>query len=269
MASQPAKGTVLIVGSNATTLQLQGGRTFPTGNYLNETVIPMQALRAAGYDLIVATPDGSKPQLDERSVVASHFGGSEADLKAAMDFFEGDPAFQSISTLESLAKGGLDTIAGVFVPGGHAPISDLASDPDLGVILRHAHEQGKPTALLCHGPIALLAALTESKQFEADMIEAKGVTTSPHAADWPYRGYRMTIFSNSEEAPVETNILGGKLLYPVADALTSAGGTVENGPDYGPFVVVDRELITGQNPRSDHEMAAKFVAALDARRAQS
>jgi putative intracellular protease/amidase len=28
-------------------------------------------------------------------------------------------------------------------------------------------------------------------------------------------------------------------------------------------VIVDRELITGQNPRSDHAIAAKFVEALD------
>jgi putative intracellular protease/amidase len=55
-------------------------------------------------------------------------------------------------------------------------------------------------------------------------------------------------------------------LYPVADALAAAGGRVEHGPDYEPFVVVDRELITGQNPRSDHALAAALVAALEAGR---
>jgi putative intracellular protease/amidase len=33
--------------------------------------------------------------------------------------------------------------------------------------------------------------------------------------------------------------------------------------DFEPHVVVDRELITGQNPRSDHPIAATFVKALD------
>ncbi len=36
---------------------------------------------------------------------------------------------------------------------------DLLEDPDAGTVLRHFHETSKPTAVLCHGPIALLAAL--------------------------------------------------------------------------------------------------------------
>jgi putative intracellular protease/amidase len=33
--------------------------------------------------------------------------------------------------------------------------------------------------------------------------------------------------------------------------------------DFAPNVVVDRELITGQNPSSDHHLAARMVEALD------
>ena len=32
---------------------------------------------------------------------------------------------------------------------------------------------------------------------------------------------------------------------------------------FHPLVIEDRELITGQNPPSDHEMAERFVKALD------
>lgn len=47
-------------------------------------------------------------------------------------------------------------------------------------------------------------------------------------------------------------------------ALTAAGGEVCVGAvDFAPHVVIDRELITGQNPRSDHPIAAALVAALD------
>ena len=55
----------------------------------------------------------------------------------------------------------------------------------------------------------------------------------------------------------------GKLYFHMPEALTTAGGVVEVGPDFAPHVVEDRELITGQNPRSDHSIAAKLVAALD------
>jgi hypothetical protein len=33
-----------VIGSNATRIEAQGGSTGPTGNYLNETVVPAMAL---------------------------------------------------------------------------------------------------------------------------------------------------------------------------------------------------------------------------------
>jgi putative intracellular protease/amidase len=263
-SASPSKGTVLVIGSNARVLRLQGGRSVATGNYLNETVVPMQALRAAGYELIVATPDGKKPPLDERSVGAPHFGDDEVAFRAALEFFERDKSFQAVQTLRSVIDGGLDRFAGFYVPGGHAPITDLATNAELGAILRHAHEQSKPTALLCHGPIAILSALDDAPAFEQALIAGDAAKASAIAGDWQYRGYRMTIFSNSEEKPVEANVFGARLLYPVADALALAGGNVENGKaDFAPFVLMDRELITGQNPQSDHELATSFVELLD------
>src|SRR5262245_65640103 len=97
---------VLVVGSNATTLQLQSGRTFPVGNYLNEMVVPMQMLRAAGWPLLVATPDGTRPPLDARSMSPNHFDGDPVALAAAKAFCEDDTAFHNVVTLRSvLAQG--------------------------------------------------------------------------------------------------------------------------------------------------------------------
>jgi len=74
----------------------------------------------------------------------------------------------------------------------------------------------------------------------------------------------MTIFSNSEEKVVEDNILHGKMYFHVVDALEAAGGLVSTSAvDFEPHVVEDRELITGQNPRSDHLVGAKLVEALN------
>ena len=44
-----------------------------------------------------------------------------------------------------------------------------------------------------------------------------------------------------------------------------AGGNVETKGqvDFAPHVVVDRELITGQNPRSDRPIASALIAALE------
>ena len=50
-----SKGTILVVGSNATKLEAKGGGTILIGQFLNETAIPIMALVAAGYSFVLAT----------------------------------------------------------------------------------------------------------------------------------------------------------------------------------------------------------------------
>ena len=121
-------------------------------------------------------------------------------------------------------------------------MEDLCRDAEVGRVLRHFHEQKKPTALICHGPIALLAAQDD-----------KG---------WIYKDYNMTIFSNEEEKFAEKNILHGKMKVFPAEALKKAGGKLSHAKPWTSHAVRDRELITGQNPKSDHELANLFLEAL-------
>lgn len=72
-------------------------------------------------------------------------------------------------------------------------MTDLWSDRDMGRILLHFHKEKKPTASLCHGPIALLSTRVADKD-------------SP----WAYEGYEMTCYSNTEEKTNEM-LFGSKL----------------------------------------------------------
>jgi Putative intracellular protease/amidase len=257
------KSKVLVLGSNATRIEVQGGGTGPTGNYLNETVVPVMALIEAGYNVALATPNGTKPHMDEASDSAVHFGGDQAAYSRARAFWENDPIMNQVRTLSSLIKDGLDGYAAVFVPGGQAPVVDLMQDPDAGEILRHFHQHSKPTALLCHGPIAVVAAMPHAREFRAALIAGDEKKAKEWAKGWQYAGYKMTIFSASEEVWVENDILHAKMYFNMPYALTTAGGNVINGSvDFEPHVIVDRELITGQNPRSDHAIGAKLIEAL-------
>nr|WP_315383486.1 type 1 glutamine amidotransferase domain-containing protein [uncultured Sphingomonas sp.] len=257
------KGLVLVVGSNATTIEIQGG-SGPTGQYLNETVVPIEAMLDAGFDFVLATPDGTKPHIDPQSDKPSHFGGDEDAYRRARSFFDTDTRMNEVQTIRAVIDQRLDRFAGVFVPGGQAPVADLMQDADLGEALRYFHERGKPTALLCHGPIAALSALPDAKAFRAALIAGDTETARELGKGWQYAGYRMTVFSASEEIPIEEQVLHGKLYFTMPDALQLAGGEVSAGPvDFDPNVVEDRELITGQNPRSDHPLGARFVAALE------
>src|SRR5215510_11821796 len=133
------KGKVLVLGSNATRIEVQGGGTGPTGNYLNETVVPAVALIEAGYTLVLATPNGTKPHIDAASDSVVHFGGDQAAYARAKAFWENDPVANEVRTLRSVIDGGLDGLAGFFTSGGQAPVVDLMQDRDLGEILRHFH----------------------------------------------------------------------------------------------------------------------------------
>ena len=141
-------------------------------------------------------------------------------------------------------------------------------DQEVGDILHHFHEKAKPTALLCHGPISSVAAMPYAREFRAALIAGDTAKAAEWAKGWQYEGYRMTIFSSTEEKVIEDKILHAKIYFHMPFALTTAGGDVTTTPvDFEPYVVEDRELITGQNPRSDHPIAAALVAALDRKRA--
>ncbi|MEZ0221639.1 MAG: DJ-1/PfpI family protein [Tardiphaga sp.] len=259
-----SKGKVLVVGSNATRIEIQGGGTGATGQYLNETVVPAMAVIAAGYEVVLATPDGTKPHIDEASDSAQHFEGDEAAYRRAKTFYAEDPSMNRVRTLRAVIEEGLDGYAGVFVPGGQAPVVDLMQAPELGEILRHFHQRAKPTALLCHGPIAVVSVMPHAREFRAALIAGAPEKAREWAAGWQYAGYRMTVFSATEEKVVEDHILHARIYFNMPDALRTAGGEVVTGAvDFEPNIIEDRELITGQNPRSDHLLAARFVAALD------
>jgi len=258
-----SKGNVLLICSNATRIEVQGGGTGPTGNYLNETVIPAKALKDAGYNVVLATPNGTKPHMDAASDSVAHFGGDKAAYMNAKEFWANDPIMNQGRTLSSIVEEGPDNYAALFVPGGQAPVVDLMQDPDLGKILRHFHKTMKPTALLCHGPISLAAAMPHAREFRASLIAGDPGKAKEWTKDWPYVGYKMTVFSATEEKWVEDDILHAKVYFDMPYALRIAGGEVSTTEvDFEPNVIVDRELITGQNPRSDHAIATKLIEIL-------
>jgi putative intracellular protease/amidase len=258
-----SKGKVLFVASSNDMFKLKDGRQVPMGFYLNELVIPAQAALDAGYEIVLVTPKGNQPVVDQHSVVADHFNG-EPGLKKALDFVATHPGAQRAHSIRFAIDEGLDNYLGVFAPGGHPPMTDLMQDQDLGVVLRHFHAHSKPTAFLCHGPIALTAAMPRAGEFRQALLAGDMDAATVAAADWQYAGYRMTMFSDDEEKYVEKNVLNGEVPFYGASALVTAGGKVETKGIFTPNVIQDRELITGQNPQSDHGIADLFVAALDA-----
>ena len=265
------QGKVLVVLSSAKALTLKDGVQHATGFYMNELGVPLQALIKAGFEPVYVNPQGNQPAMDVSSDKPALFA-SAAEYNAVKELLK-DPKLAHPQKLSAIAAGDLNQYVGIFVPGGHAPMEDLWKDASLGKILNHFHSKNQPTALICHGPVALLSTLNkpeelgkalEASHSASDKDTKKTAAEKPVTSKelWTYQGYRMTVFSDAEERPNEPTALGGYMKFYPEDALRAAGGKLQIAPAKKSKVVQDRELITGQNPFSDKELAAAFLKAL-------
>lgn len=120
-------------------------------------------------------------------------------------------------------------------------MEDLAYDHRSGELLRERLESGRPLALLCHAPAAVLATVDE-------------------AGHSPFRGRRMTGLSNREEL---FNSFARKAPWLLEDKLKEMGVNYSKGRlPLRSYVVVDGNLYSGQNPKSAAELAQRLVADL-------
>lgn len=263
-SAAPSKGKVLVVMSSAHELDLRDGRKYTTGYYLNEFVVPYRKLVEAGYEPVIANPQGDLPVMDANSNHKMFFGGDDAARADALKYAQGIEQLKHPKTLSSVASEGIAGYVGLFIPGGHAPMQDLVKDPNLGRILVGFHQAARTTAIICHGPVVLLSALPDPVAFQQSMIANDGKANSL-AKNWPYAGYRVTVFSTGEEQALEgPNGLGGNVQYYPVNALAEAGAHVDTVANWHSNVVIDRELITGQQPMSAPEFGDALVKTLNA-----
>lgn len=168
---------VLFVVTGADHWTLADGTRHATGYWAEELATPHRLLREAGFDVTIATPGGVAPTVDAVSLAAESTGGKEQSdaIAAYLAAIRAD-----LENPVKLEEVDLDAYAAVLYPGGHGPMEDLAVDAGSGRLLTAALDSGKPLAVLCHAPAALLAARRED-------------------GSWPFAGYRMTGFTNAEE----------------------------------------------------------------------
>ncbi|MEB8335941.1 type 1 glutamine amidotransferase domain-containing protein [Streptomyces endophyticus] len=227
---------ILFVMTGADHWTLADGTQHPTGFWAEEAIAPYDAFKAAGHEIVVATPGGVVPTVDAGSLAPEFNDGQEnaARMAAAVS------ANTELRSPIKLEEVNLDDYAAVFYPGGHGPMEDLSVDAESGALLTRALESGKPLGVVCHAPAALLAATKDD-----------GTNT--------FAGYDVAAFTNVEEAQAG---LADKAKWLLQDRLTEAGVNVRVGEPWAPHVVVDRNLVTGQNPASAAPLAAELLEKL-------
>ncbi len=205
-----------------------------TGFWVEEFAAPYYELAAAGAEITLASPKGGQPPIDPRSEEA------EAQTEFTKRFDKDEPLKQKLAHTLKLSDVKASDYDAVFYPGGHGPLWDLTKDANSIALLEAFQRQGKPMALVCHAPSALLHV----KLSNGDPL---------------IKGKNVTGFSDTEEAAVKLTDVVPLLLE---DELKKAGGNYSKGPDWGVYVQTDGLLITGQNPASSAEAAKALLKLL-------
>ena len=195
----------------------------PTGLWLEEFAVPHEVFTEAGYEVIVASPEGGKAPVDPRSLPEDPTGAERKALRL-------------LDSTEKLDAVLLEKAGGVFFSGGHGTMFDFPTHPEVKQVVEQAFEAGTPIALVCHGPAALVGA-----ELDGEPV---------------VRGRKVTGFTNQEEEAVN---LTDEMPFLLEDRLKEQGATFVGAPNFQENVVTDGNLVTGQNPASSRATAKALL----------
>ncbi len=206
-----------------------------TGVWLGEFTDPYYEFIDAGYQVTLASPLGGKPPVDPLSELTEN-------ITATNRRFQKDEVakavFEVTIPLHTVNAADYDA---VFYPGGHGPIWDLATSEVSAKLILEFYHSGKPVALVCHGP----AALIKAAELEPGFL----------------RGKRISAFTNTEETMTGRS---ANVPYQLESRLEELGAEIHSALiPFTSHVEVDGLLITGQNPLSAGPTAKALIEILE------
>ncbi len=214
------------------------------GYWAEECIEPLTTLEADGIDVTVATPSGSPPVVDERSLEPDAAGGEDV----AAEYREIDADHPGLTDPEPIAAVEAAAHDAVVFPGGHGTVWDVNQDRHARQLLLDAVAGDDGVVLVvCHA-VGILAFTREADG--TPLVEGRAVTGFPN--DW-------------EEGVVDGNDVvpdGRKLPYWVEDEVRLAGAEWDAELDADESVTVDGDLITARGPGSSTAAAATLLAEL-------
>ncbi len=214
------------------------------GYWAEECIEPLTTLRGAGIETTVATPSGSPPVVDERSVDPEEVGAETA--ARMVEVHEDDP---DLNDPVPLARADAADYDAVVFPGGHGTVWDINQDRHARALLARAVEDGESKALVvCHA-VGILAF-------------ARGENGKPLGTE-----REVTGFPNEwEDGIVDRDDLmddGRKLPYRVENELNAVGANWDAELDADTSVTVDGDLVTARGPESSSAAARTLLTELE------
>lgn len=207
-----------------------------TGLWLSEFTHIYHHAKEKGYEITVANPKGGYTPVDPESLKPIFLDG------ISKKYWE-NPEFKDMlchaKSLNNVLGQQFDC---VYLAGGHGAMYDFPNNTVLQKIIKNNYEEGKIVSAICHGVSGLLNVKLSGDEY---LIKGKELT----GFSW----FEEDLAKRKKEVPFDLEAL-----------------LKERGADYKKAlipmtskVIVDCNLVTGQNPFSSKEMAEVVVRQLD------
>ncbi|WP_394172177.1 type 1 glutamine amidotransferase domain-containing protein [Thalassotalea litorea] len=216
---------ILVVVTNHGTL---GSTEETNGTYAPELTHALEKFFAAGFGFDIASINGGKAPL--------YGEDTEGDSINAMILSREDVRRKIANTLK-MEEVDVVNYSAIFYPGGFGLLSDLAEHVGTAKATARFYEQGGLIGAVCHGPAGLLPVTLAN----GESLLAKHVVTG---------------FTREEEVEFGTI---DKIPLLLEEALTRRARKYVKRAPWSENVVIDGQLITGQNPASASSVGEAMV----------
>ena len=195
-----------------------------TGVYLEEFAVPYLIFEKSNINMEVVSLEGGLSPIDKNSISCS----SPDDWDKCIKILRNTRRIYDID---------YKMYGGVYFPGGHGPLFDIANSNLITEIVEYFYNSGKLVSAICHGVVAL--------------INAKTTCGNPIV-----HNKRVTSFTNKEEDIAKMSEM---VPLSIENELKNRGADYIEFKPWAEHVEVDENIITGQNQNSATLIAEKIL----------
>ena len=214
-----------------TSTDITGTGKHPAGYEFSEIADPYFEFINDGYTVDFASILGGTPP----------FVGYNSSQKISKKFKESN-GFKRLNFSHKLVNVDIDAYDAIFFPGGLGLMTDMLNNPLVKEIIKNVYENGKVIGAVCHGPTALLNVKLSDG---SNLLEGK----------------RINSFTKKEEEE-NNHLIVDVIPFMLDEELIKQGAIFSHTEPFESYVVIDRNIVTGQNPASASNVALNMINLL-------
>ncbi len=242
-----------------------------TGLWLEEAVAPFYVLQDAGAEIDIVSIKGGEIPLDpisltkeyESEFTRRYFADDELQKvfrntislirhceepkqrsNLSRDFSKSEEHVMDHFAYARDDDDLIDSYDVLYLPGGHGTMWDYPENQGFIEVIEDYYAKGKIVASVCHGPCALVNA----KKPNGEAL---------------VKGHKVTSFTNAEEEEIE---LSDAMPFLIESEFKRLGAEFIAKDNWAENLVIDQNLITGQNPQACVGMAEAILRIVKERR---